>query len=65
MPKMPRRFGRGDKVIVRPESDSPLKGQIGIVDQIISDAKEMGYFYSVKFAGVAMRFNEDLLEVAH
>ena len=63
MPKMPRRFGKGDKVSVRPESDSPFKGQIGIVDKVILDAKEVGYFYSVKFAGVAMRFNEDLLEV--
>jgi hypothetical protein len=64
MPKMPRRFGKGDKVSVRPESDSTLKGQVGIVDKVILDAKEVGYFYSVKFAGVPVRFNEDLLDMA-
>ncbi len=63
---MPEKFGKSDKVIVRLDSGSPFKGQIGIVDKVILDADKAGYFYYVKLKNVSVpiRFNEDQLEAA-
>ncbi len=61
---MLEKFRKGDKVIVRLDSGSPFKGEIGIVDKVILDADKAGYFYYVKLKNVSvpMRFNEDQLE---
>ena len=61
---MLEKFRKGDKVIVRLDSGSAFKGEIGIVDKVILDADKTGYFYYVKFKNVSVpiRFNEDQLE---
>ena len=64
---IPEKYRKGDKVIIRQDSGSVFKGQIGIVDKVILAADEAGYFYYIKFKNVQVpiSFDENQLEAIH